>query len=404
MMNLNKLYSNAWHYMKENGKEELGFGDKVYDELASAVYEEVKQNELFCDDIMFMCIDRFLAEDYYSDELDLTRSNELIQNIIDTLNKNRKIHYLLIPFNDGQLKKDIFFDGYYFINGSEEEKIRKILDITGYCEYDLRRFIEHTKRSRSKDFMEYPMLVLKMNNIHNNVYKNAAYITKRIFAILKLMIYNAETKKCYWEKISCLKEPNYHVAIIGDESWLFGHSNWWNLIYFKYSLDFLQYDDNKVIFKKLMEAFVYTNNLDKLYVKFSNALELFERSLEQKENYNDITLSYLLLFAAAESLLTENKNEKSLRLSIIWPQIVKVSEFTNKELGIMIKNKYNLRNNFVHSGSIIYSDELDNLRIMHQMLAKLIMKYVEDKFDKRITCENEWNKYVNDVFENVIYS
>lgn len=98
-------------------------------------------------------------------------------------------------------------------------------------------------------------------------------------------------------------------------------------------LDFLKDNKSQALFDKLVNIFIWDNkNTDELYLKFANALELFEKSLEQEENYKDTTLSYMLLFSAAESLLTEGKNEKKLRLSIIWPRLVEITGISKKIL------------------------------------------------------------------------
>lgn len=401
---VDSLYKQAWNYMKSSTREVLDLDDKVYRNLISAVYVNIRDNKLYCDDIMFNCVDRYLSYDSKCDGIEPDRGSQLIENIIQTLELNKKTHYLLIPFNGGRLEEDISFGNYNFIIGDEEVKLSKIVGITGYNEFDIKMFIEHTKKSRSKDFMKYPMLVMKVENIHNNVYFNAAYISKLIFKILKLIVYYDETDKDIFEMTTNWYKDNYHVAIIGEESWQYGHGNWWNLINFKYSLDFLKDNDSQVLFEKLVDVFIWDKNNDELHNKFANALELFEKSLEQEENYKDTTLSYMLLFSAAESLLTEGKNEKKLRLSIIWPRLVEISGISQKDLGVMIRDKYDLRNDFVHAGNIFQSEERDDLRTLHQMLAKLIMKYVYSESWTEEKTIMEWKAYVEHTFDDAVYS
>ncbi len=403
-MKLQRLYNDAWQYMKSSKRDTLEVDDIVYRNLLSGVYDKVKGNKLFCNDIMFGCIDRFLAEDYKCDSLSENRAEELISNINETFELNKKTHYLLIPFNGGKLDKDICFGNYSFIVGTEDEKLQKIVDLTGYDQFELKMFIEHTKKSRSKDFMKNPLLVLRIENVHSNVFNNSAYFAKLTFMVLKLMVYNAETKRDIFELTSDFYKDNYHVAIIGDERWQYGHGNWWNLIKFKYNLDFMGTEENQKLFLKLMDTFAFSNNTSDLYYKFLNALTLFEKSLEQEENYGETTLSYMLLFAAAESLLTEGKNEKKLRLSVIWPRLVSISGFSSKELGVLIRGKYDLRNNFVHAGSLFNNEDSDDLRIHHQMLAKLIMKFIDDSWVEKNKELDEWNRYISSTFDDAIYS
>lgn len=406
---VNKLYENAWQFMRRTQRNELYMDDQVYINLIFALYENVKDNPLFCEDILKGCTDRFLYEDFYKDEIDKNRAEDLIQNIVETLELNKKVHYLLIPINGARLSNDINFECFHFIHGDEAEKEEKIQRITGLDRQEIQDFIDHTKKSRSKDFMEYPMLVLQIDNVHSNVYRSASFTAQRIFQIIKLMVYKFETKKDIYEMATNWNKDNYHVAIVGEERWQFGHGNWWNLIQCKYSLDFLSELNNQGEFVTLANTFVFENNKDELYYKFSNALELFEKSLEQYENYKDTTLSMMLLFSAAESLLTEGDNEKKLRLSVIWPRLVTIMDKTQKDLCVLIKESYEKRNDFVHAGNLIYGSKSVELRVLHQMLAKLISLYLLPDVWKNTECETEekdiskWTKYVRNIFTDAIY-
>lgn len=407
---VNKLYKNAWQFMRRENRNELSFDDKAYISLISFICENIKDNPLFCEDIIVGCINRFLDDDFGKENIDENRGENLVQNIIETFELNKKVHYLLIPINGARLSSDIHFNSFYFINGNEEEKEEKINQITGLNREKIHEFIEHTKKSKSKDFMMYPILVLKVDNVHSNVYRSASITAQRIFQIIKLMIYNLETEEDIFELATSHYESNYCVAIMGEKSWQFAHGYWRNLIQCKYSLDFLAELNNQNEFVNLVNTFVFENFRDELHYKFSNALELFGKSLEQCENYRDTTLSMMLLFSAAESLLTDNDNEKKLRLSVIWPRIVTIKDKEQKELCILIKEYYEKRNNFVHAGSLMYYSESKEIRVLHQMLAKLILKYLLSDEWKNIACETsekditKWTKYVRNIFTDAIYS
>ncbi|MBD5097163.1 MAG: hypothetical protein HDT40_09260 [Lachnospiraceae bacterium] len=407
---VNQLYENAWQFMRTKNRTELDMNDQVYINLISALYENVKYNPLFCEDIMISCTDRFLKADFGKTNVDKNRGENLIKYIIEGLELNKKVHYLLIPINGARLSVDIHFASFHFINGDEEEKEEKIQHITELDRHKIHDFIKHTQKSRSKDFMMYPILVLKMDNVHSNIYRSASVIAQRIFQIIKLMVYKFETKQDIYELVTNPYEANYHVAIIGEEDWQFGHRNWWNLIQCKYSLDFLSELNNQNEFVNLANTFVFESYRDELHYKFSNALELFEKSLEQYENYNDITLSMMLLFSAAESLLTEGDNEKKLRLSVIWPRLVTITDKEQKDLCILIRDSYDKRNNFVHAGNLMYDSERKEIRVLHQMLAKLISKYLLPDVWKNMEYGTEdkditkWTKYVKNIFTEAIYS
>lgn len=407
---INQLYKNAWYFTKKENRKELNIYDKVYINLISELYENVKNDTLFCEEILTMCTDRFLNNDFEKESIDENRGEDLLQNILEVFKLSKKVHYLLIPITGAKLNFDVHFESFHFINGDEEEKKEKILQITGLNSNKIYNFIEHTKKSRSKDFMMYPILVLQIDNVHSNIYRSASVIAQRIFQIIKLMVYKFETEQDIYELTANCYEPNYHVVIIGKEDWQFGHGNWWNLIQCRYSLDFLSDPNKQKEFIRLTNTFVFENCRDELYYKFSNALELFEKSLEQYENYKDLTLSMMLLFSAAESLLTENNNEKKLRLSVIWPRLVTITGKNQKELCILIKESYEKRNDFVHAGNLIYSNEKQDIRILHQMLAKLISKYLSTEEWTATECKTEeknitkWKKFVSNIFIEAIYN
>ena len=410
-VDINQLYENAWHFMRNKNRTELNLDDKPYMNLVSELYRNVNDNPLLCEDIILGCTDRFLNDDLEKDKVDKNRGEALIQNIIETFEINKKVHYLLIPINGARLSNDIHFASFHFIDGNEEEKEEKIQQITGLDRCKINEFINHTKKSRSQDFMMPPLLVLQIDNVNYNVYTSASIIAQRIFQIIKIMVYKLETKRdILYELTTNQYENNYHVAIIGEESWQFGHRNWWNLIQCKYSLDFLSELNNQNEFVNLANTFVFYRYRDELHSKFSNALELFEKSLEQYENYKDATLSMMLLFSAAESLLTECNNEKKLRLSVIWPRLVTITGKKQKDLCVLIKNSYEKRNNFVHAGTLMYDSEKEEIRILHQMLAKLISLYLLPNVWQNAECTFEekditkWTKYVENIFTDAIYS
>lgn len=61
---VNQLYENAWQFMRAKNRAELYIEDQVYINLISVLFENVKNNPLFCEDIMISCTDRFLNDDF----------------------------------------------------------------------------------------------------------------------------------------------------------------------------------------------------------------------------------------------------------------------------------------------------------------------------------------------------
>lgn len=69
----------------------------------------------------------------------------------------------------------------------------------------------------------------------------------------------------------------------------------------------------------------------------------------------------------------------------------------------MIRDKYDLRNDFVHDGNFFRSEERGDLKILHQMLAKLIIKYVDSTSLAGKKTIKEWKAYVEQTFDNAVY-
>lgn len=404
--NINQLYKSAWYFMRKTGRETLDLDDKVYHNLIFALLERTEDNQLCCFEIIEHCTDIFLNDDFGKDKVEQDRGENLVEYIINTFELNKKTHYLLIPINGAILRKDVHFSSFHFIVGNEEEKEAKIQNITKLDKQKIHDFIDHTKESRSEGFMAHTILVLQIDNVPSNVYDTASTIAQRIFQILKLMAYKYEAEESLFELASPFDKNNFHVAIIGEEDRQFGHGNWWDLIQCKYSLDFLSEKHNQSEFVNLANVFIFENHRDELYYKFTNALKLFEKSLEQYENNRDVTLSLMLLFSAAESLLTENEWGKMRRLSGIWPRLVTVTGKSQEDLSSLITDFYKRRNAFVHAGNLTSNGKNEKLRVLHQMLAKLISVYLSTdiwKSENNIRGTNEkditiWRRYIGNVF------
>lgn len=88
-----------------------------------------------------------------------------------------------------------------------------------------------------------------------------------------------------------------------------------------------------------------------------------------------IDVSKLLIMITGESLLIQKQNEKIIRLSVILPKLVNLSNTTSLELSNIINQKYCERNDFVHGGKPSFSSVIDNK--LKQAVAKLIVRNFE---------------------------
>lgn len=64
----------------------------------------------------------------------------------------------------------------------------------------------------------------------------------------------------------------------------------------------------------------------------------------------------------------------------------------------------------MHAGNLMYDSGEEDIRILHQMLAKLISKYLLPTVWKNTECGTEekditqWTKYIKNIFTEAIYS
>ena len=407
MKKINILYRNLFQYQKRQKKTEIDYDSKSYSHLVNEFYELLKQNPEYNQDVVYETIDSFLHIDISSGSITEERGEELMKKIEDRFS-SKAVFYLFIPFNGTFLKSDISFGNFNFICGTEDEKIEKINAITNIDKSKLEDDLDHTKKSRSHDFLKLPLLILKVEKTHENIHRHASLIAQSIFSVIKLIMCSNEIELQGLNRFGeYYYEENYHVAYFSEQR-LEGHSHWYNLIKCKVELDTFKDIEMQNRLMNYVNHFIFTKIDDELHFKFCNALVLFEKSLDQYENYRDRTLSTLLLFSAAESLLTEGANEKRLRLSVIWPRIIEVNNINKKDLSLLIRDNYMLRNNFVHAGHQIHRNENEELTVLHTALAKLIVFYIEQSSWNVKEVEDEknltsWNRFVNGIFEEAIY-
>jgi hypothetical protein len=207
-----------------------------------------------------------------------------------------------------------------------------------------------------------------------------------------------------------IKHENKHIAIISNESWRCGHGfDWYSSLKCKINIDVLKDEEPQKIFSNLFAVFETNENWDELTNKFYNALVIFNKALQQLETDRDDSLALLLLLTAAESLLTEEKNEKRLRLCSVLSRLSNVEGITRSELAKSLDASYLKRNNFVHAGiSSLFCHDDRNLDYLQQAVAQLILKYFEvdkliTKRDKDESRSNAWNRYIDEIFTTILY-
>ena len=71
----------------------------------------------------------------------------------------------------------------------------------------------------------------------------------------------------------------------------------------------------------------------------------------QRTEHKENSVALLLYLTAIESLITEGRNEKRLRVSAITPKLIQYENMTQAELSRKLSDMYTRRNNFVHAGT-----------------------------------------------------
>lgn len=401
------LYQSLIYYHKTHMDKALDFDDKPYINFLIALVPIVSQHPYYCDDLLSFIINNEI-EKFVNNPKELNEEyiEKLISRIFELFNINKGIHFIIIPLQGSGLKNDIHFGDFYFLKKRDNDTFMKqISKVTHISLKKVIFFLEHTERSRSKDFLKSNILLVKIQNQTSNVRLRAGKLAEYILYIVRLIQISENIESSIFRNSRYWQDENQHIAILSSDSWRCGHKKLEFIT--SCNLDFLELYKYQKVFKFFYKEFISNRNQDELTYKFLNALILFNRGLENKRGM-DKSLSLLLYLTAAESLLTDNKFEKSLRLSGILPRLIKIKDISVFELATIVKNLYSQRNNFVHSGQKTYFEYEDkSLDILQIAIAKLIMKYY--RIDKVCSVNsdkariNQWNDYINNIFDNAIY-
>lgn len=408
---ITQIYSALVHYYFKEGQREPDFDDKPFINLLDILFPIVREHKYFDDDLyMFAIITNLNSLKEIPDSFE-GLVDQLIQHIFAIFDINKDVHYLIFPLQGSGLKNDINFSNFHFLTCKKELLlIKQISTITGIEISAVKDFLQHTKTSRSPDFLKDNILIIKIEN-------QTSYVNRRSYRIAQHIIYFLYTihigygmESSIFREAEGFTQDNSHVAILSQDGWRCGHGFDWNAhLKCKIDIDFLTEERYQSLFCKLYTAFEIGEDADELTNKFLNALILVNRGLQQRKTSRDDSLALLLYLTAAESLLTESQQEKRLRLSATLSRIVSIDGFSSANLAKNIDKLYRKRNNFVHAGEISYfSYEDDALKILEQAVAQLVLKYFEiDLLIKKEPGElrsTAWNKYVDNMFNDIIFS
>ncbi len=397
-------YRALQYYFFDKDKKELDFDDKPFTNLLDLLYPILRKHPYYSNDFFVSAVELYInKKEIVEDDLD-----DLISYIEDHFNVNKDEHFLIFPLQGSGLKKDISYNNFHLLTHKDEQKILKQISEITQIEYlEVKSSLDHTRKSRSKHFLESNMMIIKVENQTENVNRLAYQLAQFSVDIFKLIHSAYGMKSSIFRLAQGWEEMNSHVAILAKDGWRRGHGFSWNAhLKCKIDIDFMADEKYQKIFCLLFGA-VTEKEPDDLTDKFVNALILFGKAAVQRSENNDLDLALLLYITALESLLTEGFNEKRLRLSAIVPRLIDYEGKSIPEVSELLEKLYSSRNNFLHAGqSSYYSRRDDEMDFLERVTALVILKCFE--FDAQNQSENKkritvWSNYVDSIFKDLIF-
>ncbi len=403
-----KAYDSLQYFYFSNEKDELDFEDKPYINMLELLYSKFYEYEFFSEDLLEYAVISYLKQQDKPQETNENTIKEFIEYIINIFDINKQKHFLIFPLQGSGINCDVSFSNIHILKEKGEEVLLdQISEITDMSYYDVRDFFRHTQNSRSKDFLKSNIMIIEIENQTYNVKHSAYLMAQSAINILKLIHSAYEMESSIFRKSELHVKRNSHVAIISKDSWRCGHGFNWNAnLQCKLDIDFIAEKKHQETFSKMLNL-LFSKSNDQLNRLFINAFGLFEKATIQRTEFCEYEISLLLYLTALESLFTEGKNEKRLRIAAIVPRVLYDDGAKITELAEKLEILYMQRNNFLHAGEFFHYKRIDiTLEQLEQTVAKIILKIltIDDIIYAR---ENEsnlkaWNKYTDNIFKNII--
>ncbi|PKE09589.1 hypothetical protein CW685_11975 [Macrococcoides caseolyticum] len=406
--NITERYKDLLNFVENNSYSDLE-DKKVYNNFISLLHNKLVHDKNFDIDILdrnVICnieINKANTHVNYKEEV-----NNLISSIKDDFKKNIATHYLFCPLQGSYLKEDIINNDIILLTkvNDKENYFNKLAKTISIPVEQLKFFLEHTINSRSKNFLDSNMLIVRLEANTSYVRRYASEIIQDIFDFIRL-IHTAYEEEDFLIKYSAMfDDSNQHVAIFSEEEWRCGHGYSWDaFLTLKKNLDFLNNSIYKELLIELLSVYTFdkTKSKNEVAKTIYNSIKIFNRGLKYERS--DIEVCNLLLLTACEAVLTQNKNEKRLRLSVLIPKILGLYNEEKRQSSLIINNLYKSRNNFVHSGyEMKVTHEEKDIDLAKPMYAKILVKLLQHVQEHNITTMNELEKYLNELFEEAIYS
>lgn len=409
----------------KEGEIEYDYEDKTFQNLFQALYKIPEIKEIYDGDIMMYGVEQSITKRFQKLPVQFKEDiiDVVVEEIITILKHNLADHVIIVPIQSAQFDNVIKVDNLTFIpqNYSRQDKLKIIARSTKKTLEETVWIANHTEKSRSEDFLKYPLLLIKQTHHTTTVHYNSLNIAKIIIYSIRCFYYGNihktskdKTSFLSWSQTS-LAEAS-HLAIYSKETWRQNHKPLNFDVSVPFDLNWLGEKEMAKKFKSFLKRIYFEKNLDDFNVSFLNALILFNESIKQ-----NTSISTIITMTIAESILTRNRNEKRLRISAIIPRLMKLPKNKQKKVARDFDELYHKRNNFVHSGefvSINYDYEGSEPSILEEgrkMIARLILSYptfenivekkipANDTTSKQIIRMKYWDKYVDSIFHDIIY-
>lgn len=407
-----------YYFNSGTDKPELSDDCKPFMNLVQAVWDDVCSSDYADPDITLFTIKNRILE-LKTVPSDVSSFYCSLVNLVKTsFEQNKGEHFLIIPLHGSRLNKQITFgDKMFYLIPAEENEKKLFSNLSNMMSIEYKKcagMFEHTKNSRSPDFFKHNLLLIRVGDQTSHVKSKAITIAIRTIYLMYMLYWTLNTTEDALFTLSKFSydglSENHHVLIMSDDEWRCGHENAWNGVpKCQIDLQFLEEKENQTIFSHLFTELIL-NLGDELTHRFVNSLILLNRGF-QFEFRNDNDLATLLYMTSAEALLTEEKNEKRLRLAAILSRLICIEGKTQSEIANILESVYYKRNDFVHAGKSPFyeyrEDEEDDLAFTRIAISKLILKYNE--IDTLLSTQSEgsrskrWDSYIDQLFKALIF-
>lgn len=407
-----------YYFNSGTDKPELNYECKPFMNLVQAVWDDVCSSDYADPDITLFIIENHILE-LKTAPSDVSEFYSSLVNLVKTsFEQNKGEHFVIIPLHGSKLNKQITFgDKMFYLIPSEENEKTLFSNLSNIMSIEYEKcadMFEHTKKSRSRDFFKHNLLLIKIEDQTSHVKSKAITIAIRTIYLMHVLYWTQNTTEDVFFSMKKLSydflEENHHVVIMSNDEWRCGHGNSFNGVpKCQIDLQFLEVEENQTTFSHLFTEF-FLNPDDELARRFVNSLILLNRGFHF-ELKNDDDLATLLYTTSAETLLTEQKNEKRLRFAAILSKLICIEGKTRLEIANILDSVYHKRNDFVHAGKSPFyeyrEDEEDDLTFTRIAISKLILKYNE--IDTLLSTQSKgsrskrWDSYVDKIFKALIF-